>query len=196
MTTIQIKVPNWLDRICTWPLLTYRLLRFGYPFRRIPVGEGKFAIVDPSDFYWLNNFHWSFRTRCRCFYAIRFFNNPNGRLQLVQLHRDLMKAPKGLLVDHRNNDGLDNRRANLRLATPSQNNQNRRKTRSKTSSRFLGVHFVKSSRRWAAYTKYQGKKVWLGSFDNEIDAARDYDEAASRFHGEFARLNFANPATS
>ena len=71
---LTINVPNWLDRICTWPLLTCRLLRFGYPFRRIPLTEGKFAIVDPADFYHFNNFDWCTKRERKCFYAVRFNN--------------------------------------------------------------------------------------------------------------------------
>jgi hypothetical protein len=104
-----------------------------------------------------------------------------------------MNAPRGLLVDHRNTNGLDNRRSNLRLATYSQNNCNKAK-RKNTSSRYVGVCFNKQLKRWGAYIKPQGKKIFLGYFDNEIDAAHAYDAAARKYHGEFARLNFPEEA--
>ena len=63
MTAIQIKVPNWLDKICVLPLLLYRKLKYGHPFRKIPLGEGKYALVDQQDFYWVNNFHWCINGR-------------------------------------------------------------------------------------------------------------------------------------
>ncbi len=194
MTTIQIKVPIWLDFIFTCPLLTYRLLRYGYSFRKIPLGEGRFTIVDPRDFYWLNFFHWTLDGKKDSIYAVRNVISPNGKRKIVRMHREIMNDPAGLFVDHRNNNGLDNRRANLRPATHSQNMQNRAKTRLKTSSRFIGVSFHKRSQCWCTAIGRNGKKVWLGSFASEIDAAKAYDAAAKKYHGEFARLNFSEEA--
>ena len=91
---------------------------------------------------------------------------------MLSLHREIMNPPAGLLVDHKNGNPLDNRRANLRLATHSQNQCNKPKISTKTSSRFIGVHFRKSSARWVATIRNQGKKTWLGSFKTEIDAAK------------------------
>ncbi len=101
------------------------------------------------------------------------------------------KAPLGLLVDHRNTDLLDNRRANLRLATHSQNSCNSRRDKSNTLSRYRGVSFSKRKQKWFAAIRANGKKMWLGYFDSEEDAARAYDAAASKYHKEFARLNFS-----
>jgi hypothetical protein len=115
--------------------------------------------------------------------------NGPGRTKLLSLHREITNAPKGLLVDHRNGDTLDNRRTNLRLATASQNMQNVKKKKN-TSSRFIGVSFIKSAGRWAAQIRAQGRDRWLGTFVNEIDAAKAYDTAAKKYYGEFARLNF------
>ncbi len=189
MTAIQIKVPNWLDKICVLPLLLYRKLKYGHPFRKIPLGEGKYALVDQQDFYWVNNFHWCINGRGEQFYAVRNILTKHGKTKLVRLHREIMKPPAGLLVDHHNCDTLDNRRENLRLATPAQNMQNRRK-RKNTSSQFIGVSFHKNSKVWVVQIVHNGKHIWLGRFDSEIEAAKAYDEAARKYHGEFARLNF------
>jgi hypothetical protein len=108
----------------------------------------------------------------------------------MYLHRAIMHARKGKLIDHRNGDGLDNRRDNLRLATHSQNMCNRRKTKLKTTSRFIGVYFNRETNKWRAAIKCKGKKIALGRFVNEVEAAMAYDAAAKKYHGRFASLNF------
>ena len=193
MTAVQIKVPNWLDRIFVWPVLLYRKYKFGWPFRRIYLGEGIFTIVSPPDYYKYNIFNWCLNRDGRNMYAVRVVTvNDVGRrsIKIIALHREILKVPPGMLVDHRNNNSLDNRMDNLRIATHAQNNCNRRKTSSNTSSQFIGVCFYKRHNRWAVNISHKGKKIFLGYFDTETDAARAYDEAARKYHKEFARLNF------
>jgi len=187
---LTIRVPNWLDFIFTFPLLTFRRFRFGYPFRKIPLTEGKFTIVDPADFYRLNSFYWLTCGKNDNLYAARLIRTPTGRLNTILMHKEILDAPPGLLVDHRNTDPLDNRRANLRLATHSQNSCNSRRDKSNTYSRFRGVSFSKRKQKWFAAIRANGRKLWLGYFDDEFDAARAYDMAARKYHGQFATLNF------
>ena len=196
MSSITIKVPNWLDRIFAWPVAAYRQLKFGYPFRKIPLGEGRFTIVDQKDFYLLNNFRWCAKGDGQCIYAVRFVIEADKRAKIVTMHREIMDTPPGILVDHRNNDGLDNRRDNLRLATSSQNNINCRRNKSKSSSRFVGVTFDKRKKQWRVRISVNRKRIFLGYFDSEIDAAKAYDEAAKKYYGEFARLNFPENSQS
>ncbi len=187
---LTIGIPIWLDLLFTCPLLIFRLLRYGYPFRKIYLGEDKFTIVDPSDFYWLNNFHWCVKQNGPRIYAVRLTNSSNNRTRILSMHREIIKAPPALLVDHRNGNGLDNRRDNLRLATHSQNQCNKGKSRPNSSSRFIGVYFEKRSCRWVAKIVLHGKRIWLGRFTDELSAAKAYDRAACEYHKEFARLNF------
>jgi hypothetical protein len=228
---LTIRVPNWLDLLFAFPLLTFRRLRFGYPFRKIRLtdvsgvaqakSEGKFTIVDPADFYRLNSFYWLTCGKNDNLYAARLIRLKSGRLGTVLMHREIYfncstaqisnlsrpvlhsfsdggSASNGPalslsngLVDHINTDSLDNRRANLRLATHSQNSCNSRRDKSNTYSRFRGVSFSKRKQKFFAAIRANGKKTWLGYFKTEIDAARAYDEAAKKYHEEFARLNFS-----
>ena len=155
---LTIRVPNWLDLLFAFPLLTFRRIRFGYPFRRIRLTEGKFTIVDPADFYRLNSFYWLTCGRNGNLYAARLIRTPTGRLNTILMHKEILDSPSGLLVDHINTDSLDNRRANLRLATHSQNSCNSRRDKSNTYSRFRGVSFSKRKQKWFAAIRADGKK--------------------------------------
>jgi hypothetical protein len=105
------------------------------------------------------------------------------------MHRQVANPPDDLLVDHINHNGLDNRRSNLRFATDSTNQQNARKSITKTTSRFKGVDFVKPTGKWRARISVAGKRLFLGSFTDELDAALAYDNAARKYFGEYACLN-------
>ena len=187
---LNIRIPEWLDKICVCPLVGYRRLKYGYSYRKIYLGENEYTIVEPADYYTFNKFNWIFLRCNKKPYAVSEFKIGRAKTKKMYLHRAIMRAPKGKLVDHKNGDGLDNRRANLRLATRSQNMMNRAKTKSKTSSRYIGVSFDKDCKRWRAAIRVHYKQRWLGSFKNEIDAAKAYDIAAIKYHKEFASLNF------
>jgi len=186
---MKVKLPNWVDCIFVWPVMVYRLLKYGYTYRRIYLGEGKWVILDQQDYCRLSGFKWYVNGNGVNFYAFRNMVVGPGLTRMKSMHRDIMNAPKGILVDHRNHDTLDNRSSNLRLATHSQNTCNRRKKKN-GSSQFLGVYFNKEKSTWDSQIMHNGKKIWVGRFQTQIDAARAYDEAARKYHGEFARLNF------
>ena len=109
----------------------------------------------------------------------------------VCMHKVILKVPKGQVVDHINHNGLDNRKANLRPATSEENNRNRRKSiKRKCHSRFKGVNWNKDQQKWAARICFNRKTKFIGYFNDEIEAAKAYDNAALKYHGEFAVLNF------
>ena len=190
MAKIEIKIPDWLDKLCAWPVTWYRKRKFGHSYRRIHLGDDVWTLVEPHDYYLLNNFNWYLGGNGKEFYAFRNVKIAPGKTKMVSMHRQIMGFPEGLLVDHRNNNTLDNHRENLRPATHAQNAYNRPKIRTKTSSIYIGVYFEKRTGKWTAKIRVNVKRLWLGRFDTEIEAARAYDLAAIKYHGEFARLNF------
>lgn len=115
-----------------------------------------------------------------------------------ELHRYLMPAPKGYITEHKNGNTLDNRKENLRIATPSDNRANSKKqTHRPMTSKYKGVCRKWDKRRqnwtnWKAYIAYKKQRIHLGSFKTEEEAARAYDAKAKELFGEFARLNFQN----
>jgi len=101
-----------------------------------------------------------------------------------------MNAPKDVLVDHINHNGLDNRKANLRFATPQQNTWNRRCLSRCKGTKYIGVSWDKQSRKWRVRILVDGKSRFLGYFEDEKEAAKAFDRAAKEHRGEFAFLNF------
>lgn len=124
-------------------------------------------------------------------YAV-FLHRAGRRAQRqTGMHRLLLGFPKGM-VDHRNGNGLDNRKENLRGCTNTQNQQNQTINRRQVkSSRYKGVCWDKRSCRWIAHIRVNTRKKYLGRYLDEADAARAYDAAALEYFGEFARINFS-----
>ena len=194
----QIPYPTFIERIVVYFLLRYRKKHYGVAFRRIKLYTDKpvearhqYTIVDPDDYQKLAKLPWQLCDSETGQYALRLA----GR-QIIAMHRVIMNAPRGSIVDHEDRNGLNNTRKNLRFATRTQNNCNvRRKTETKTS-KYKGVSFVSKTKKWRAQIKYNGISKHLGYFENEEDAARTYDEAAKEYHGEFAVLNFPQQSPS
>lgn len=147
----------------------------------IKLTQGKETCVDLADWPMVSGYKWHFSGSGSCRYAMstRWVGDKKER---YLLHRLIL--PGVPLVDHKDCDGLNNRRSNLRAATARQNSGNSRKIKP-ASSRFKGVSFDKKRNKWVA-----GIAINLGRFDSEEEAARVYDVAAAKIHGEFARLNF------
>jgi hypothetical protein len=154
----------------------------------IRLTQGQVAIVDDADFEWLSKWKWYayFNTRTKVFYARRSIY-PS---KTVSMHRVILGAQPGQIVDHVNRNTLDNRRANLRFVTVSQSNQNTRLLSARNKSGFRGVHWSSASKKWRASINLNDRSIHLGVFNSIKDAALAYNTAARELHRDFAQLNF------
>lgn len=158
----------------------------------IHLTKSYYCLVDIQDWKWLSKWRWTAseggRKDKRYVYATRqkATGRAPGRTELM--HREITNAAKGQQVDHLNHNTLDNRRANLRIGTHAENCQNRRKLNG-CQSRFKGVTRCSGSSTWQASVKHQGKRIHLGCFKTEEEAARARDAAVVKYHAN-ATLNF------
>jgi hypothetical protein len=159
----------------------------------IYVGEGLFAVCDWSDWGKVRSYNWNLTTRNKtlgagCLYAQAWSSNSTGSRNRVTMHQLIMQPPKGLVVDHINGNGLDNRRENLRLVTHQENSFNQHQHGG--SSKYCGVCYRSDTKSWRAYITKDGARTYLGSYANEVEAALEYDRKAKELFGEYAKLNF------
>ena len=157
----------------------------------IPLTNGGVSLVDIADVELVNQHRWFRRrsNRGRTFYAT---STAHVGSRQIHMHRLILQPEPYMQIDHKNGDGLDNRRSNIRVATQAENNRNRQVISG--VSRYKGVSLCNGPRlksiRWMSGITYNNKTVYLGIFPNEIDAALAYDEKAKELFGEFAFLNF------
>jgi len=154
------------------------------------------AIVDDEDFEYLNNFQWYANKLSNTYYAMEVKS-------LKSMHRFIMNAKEGQIIDHKDRNGLNNQKSNLRFCTRTQNQTNRRAC---GCCKYLGVTFVRPNTKYISKKtgkliiyhikpKYRAaitvnkKYMHLGLFETQIEAAKAYNEAAIKYHGEFANLN-------
>jgi hypothetical protein len=153
--------------------------------KQIPLSQGLFADVDDADFENLNRHKWfAFKAR-DTYYAAR--HSLLG--SMILMHREVMKAGRGVQIDHKDHNGLNNTQGNLRIGTHAQNQHNRGKSKVNTTG-YKGVTVSKKGKPFQAQIRHNGKHIYLGMFDVAEDAASAYDKAARELHGEFANTNF------
>jgi hypothetical protein len=161
------------------------------PWFEVELTQGKWAKVDCADMDPVIGYCWCYTRSRSGGYAVR----TGPRHKAILMHRAIM----GLAdddpgqIDHVNGDGLDNRRANLRIASPPQNGANTGKRKSKNgqpyTSRYKGVSWDPTRRKWTAGIRSDGRRRFLGRYESEEDAARAYNRTARELHGQFARIN-------
>ena len=159
-------------------------------YKEIKLTQGKVALVDPEYFDRLNSVKWYAQASREGFYALRHVRLENGRRGISSMHREVLGAVPGEIVDHINRDRLDNRWKNLRVATEAQNRQNVGKHTDAQTSEFKGVCFNRQKKMFMARIGYDGEMHHIGYFVEAEDAARAYDREALIHFGEFAYLNF------
>jgi hypothetical protein len=160
--------------------------------KEIPLTQGKVALVDDRDYDALMSIGpWQAFKTSAGFYAARDLRESRtGRLRRFFMHAVLLgTVATSKWVDHVNGDTLDNRRTNIRRATPAQNAANRRKMAG-SGCKYRGVSWDKVRKKFKATITPLGKQRHLGYYLAEEDAARAYDRAAVEAYGEFAKLNF------
>ena len=169
--------------------------------KEIKLTQEKVALVDDEDYELVNEYKWYFDSKG---YAARNSYTYEGRKigKTILMHREISKAPTGIYVDHKDHNKLNNQKCNLRLCTRLQNQRNLKKPRRNTASRFKGVTICfKSKGQTHYYYKAQIKigggraksKYFPFTMDGEIMAARQYDEWAKQYFGEYAYLNNPTP---
>jgi hypothetical protein len=149
--------------------------------KQIPLTQGEFALVDDEDFEELSRYKWQVLRNGPRSYAVRKAGKQ------IRMHRQITNAPDGMLVDHRDGNGLNNQRFNLRVCTAAENARNIRVHKDNKTG-FKGVG--RSQGKYRAYIVVAKKFIFLGRFGDPESAARAYDKAAKQHFGQFARTNF------
>jgi len=161
------------------------------------------VLLDDEDYEWVSKHKWyllkDYSRKREAFYAYRSVKQPDGKYKSVYLHREIMNTPKGLLTDHLNGNGLDNRRANLRVCTNRENQINRR-GRIDRASKYIGVQYMKVKnlkKPWRpnvlvsdSSTKRGQRHISKGYYATEEEAAYQRDLCMVKYHGTGVVLNF------
>lgn len=151
----------------------------------IPLTKDLYAIVDKEDYDFLIQWEWRATNFNGLYYATK---TENGKQ--ILMHRFLMNdTQSNRFIDHKDGDTLNNQKSNLRPCSHAENMRNRVLICKTNTSGFKGVCWRKDRLRWHAQIRFETKKINLGYFTSIIEAAKAYNEAAIKYHGEFARLN-------
>jgi hypothetical protein len=158
------------------------------PTGEVAIPDGLTCWVDPEDVSLIAGHVWHAHKTHGKIYA------RSGHRGGPFMHNVIMGEQPGMKVDHKDGNGLNNRRSNLRWATQSQNSVNTVKL-ARGASGFRGVTKHRQCETWRAVIQVDNRRVYIGSFPTPEEAARAYDREAQKHFGEFARLNFPEAAS-
>jgi HNH endonuclease len=158
--------------------------------KTVPLTQGKVALVDDADYEEISRYKWFAAKLKGIWYAHRTETRPDNRSVTVRMHRYLMNALPGQKIDHKDRNGLNNQRDNLRLCSYAQNAANRSKCKTRGSSVYKGVSWQKGLDKWRVRIGPKIGKISVGCYNDELTAARAYDESARLLFGPFACVNF------
>lgn len=148
----------------------------------------KEVLIDDEDWPRISGYSWHVNGKNGKLYVVT--NIPGGKKQKkLKMHRVIMNCHENDIIDHKNGNVLDNRKENLRFCSAEQNNMNASKYRNGISSKYKGVSLHKINKRFVSYISYKKKRIYLGSFKEEIEAAKTYNKMATELFGEYAKLN-------
>lgn len=153
----------------------------------IKLTQNQYTIVDDEDFEKLNQFKWYAHKIRKNYYAERKITL-NGKKFTIRMHRQLIPCCEGKQPDHKNRNSLDNRKSNLRIATHSQNSQNRSMHKNNKSG-VKGVSWDKNGNKWRALITVDKRKIQLGQFTNLQEAINIRRNAALQYFGEFSEFS-------
>jgi hypothetical protein len=161
--------------------------------KQIPLSQGKIAFVDDEDFDWLNQYKWcAYQPNSKgTYYATRNITYTDGTCSMVQMHREILGLSLGDrgLGDHKDRNGLNNQKHNLRVGSKALNSHNS-KLQSNNSSGYRGVYWHKNRSKWVVRIGIHGVPKYCGVYDDVVEAAKVYDKEALQAYGPNVYLNF------
>lgn len=152
--------------------------------KKIPLTQGKYALVDDEDFEYLSQWRWYWLNG----YATKASARIGGKQKRIYMHRIILKAKEKDMCDHKNANRCDNRKENLRLCNALQNSWNTKIAKNNTSG-YKGVFWRKERDKWKVCLTANKQNIYIGSFVDKKEAAKAYNKAAIKYFGEFALLN-------
>jgi hypothetical protein len=153
---------------------------------KIILEDGIVTYISDTDGRLLSKFHWRYDKTLK--HVVTDLSVGYGKSKTLKIGNLIMQPPKGMYILHLNGENLDNRRENLRIVNKAESEASRPPYKTNTSG-FKGVSFHKLSRKWRAKIRYKNKNIYLGEFNDIISAAKAYNDAAMKYHGEYGYLN-------